>query len=372
MARRPDLHARDATWRPKPHRPAHAAVRTRSRWSLFVRLLVLALALAAATPAIADPNQNVLQPAGPQAAHVKDLWDLTLLICTLVFIAILAAVGVALTRQRARGSTAPTLATQLGPERGVHRSVATAVAASVLLLLGLIVASVFTDRAMARLPLRDALHIEVTANQWWWEARYDDAEPARMFTTANELHVPVGRPVILTLKSNDVIHSLWVPNLSGKKDLIPGRSSTLQLQADQAGSYRGQCAEFCGYQHAFMAFLVVADPPDRYGAWADHQRAPAAEPNGPDQARGREVFMSTTCVMCHSIQGTDASANHAPDLTHLADRRTIAAGTLPNTAEDLARWIRNPQQIKPGANMPASDLPDEDLKQLVAYLGSLK
>ena len=346
--------------------------RTRSRLSLLVRLLVLALALSAATPAIAQPHQNVLQPAGPQAAHVKDLWDLTLLICTLVFVAIVAAVGVAITRRRAAGSTAPTTAAQLGPQRSAHRSVVMAVAASVLLLLLLIVASVFTDRALARLPLQDALHIEVTANQWWWEARYDDAEAARMFTTANELHVPVGRPVILTLKSNDVIHSLWVPNLSGKKDLIPGRSSTLELQADQAGSYRGQCAEFCGYQHAFMAFVVVADPPDRYAEWAEHQRAPAAEPSAPELARGREVFMNSTCVMCHNIQGTDATATHAPDLTHLAARHTIAAGTLPNTAEDLTRWIRNPQQVKPGSNMPASELADDDLKHLVAYLGSLK
>jgi cytochrome c oxidase subunit 2 len=163
-----------------------------------------------------------------------------------------------------------------------------------------------------------------------------------------------------------------VPSLSGKKDLIPGRTSTLSFQADRPGSYRGQCAEFCGFQHTFMAFQVVAEPADRYDAWAEHQRGNAAEPGSNEEARGRVLFMTTTCVMCHNVQGTDASARRAPDLTHLASRETIAAGTLPNTPEDLERWIRDPQKIKPGSNMPPSDLAEPDLKAIVAYMRSLK
>jgi len=215
------------------------------------------------------------------------------------------------------------------------------------------------------------LHVEVTANQWWWDVRYDDAQAGRVFNTANELHVPVGRPVILTLKSSDVIHSFWVPNLHGKKDLIPGRTATLHLQADRAGVYRGQCAEFCGFQHAFMAFRVTAEEPAHYEAWAEKQRSVAAEPTGSPQQRGRELFLTGTCVMCHAIGGTIASARRGPDLTHVAHRETLAAGTLPNTDDAMKQWIRNPQQFKPGVNMPASNLSDEEISSLVAYLRSL-
>ena len=360
-------------------RSADPTVRTRlTRHALRrARVLLRGAALLCATGgALAAPLQNALAPAGPQAVQFKSLWDITLLICTLVFLAVTVAtaiaVGHAARRRRASVATPPVLAVDVPTERRMHRSVAAAVVGSTLLLLFLIVASVLTDRALARMSLQNALHIEVTANQWWWEARYDDPQASRMFSTANELHVPVGRPVIMSLKSNDVIHSLWVPNLGGKKDLIPGRSATMQFQADRAGSYRGQCAEFCGYQHANMAFVVVAEPPDKWQAWADRQRAPAAEPASPELTRGRDLFMSTTCAMCHSILGTSANAQRAPDLTHVASRATIAAGTLPNTEPDLTRWIRSPQQIKPGSNMPASDLADDDLKLIVGYLRSLR
>jgi cytochrome c oxidase subunit 2 len=316
---------------------------------------------------------DVLAPAGPQAAQVKDLWDLMLWVCTAVFVVVLLACAWALWRSR-RPDERLVNATpaDVGDERGPRRSVATAVVASTLLLLFLIGASIFTDRALAQLSLKDALHIEVTASQWWWEARYDDPEASRMFTVANEVHVPVGRPVILTLRSSDVIHSFWAPNLGGKKDLIPGRTATLSFRADQPGVYRGQCAEFCGYQHAYMSFRVVADPPSDYARWADGQRASAAEPADDAQRRGREVFLRSTCAMCHAIQGTRANARRAPDLTHVASRQTIAAGTLANTPEDMSRWIRSPQEIKPGTNMPSSDLAEEDLQAVVAYLGSLR
>jgi cytochrome c oxidase subunit 2 len=321
----------------------------------------------------AAPPQSTLSPAGPQAAHIQDLWHVMLLVCTLVFAAVLAALLYALWRApRSDATLAPDLDPNLPRERKTGRSVGMAVGTAAALLLFLMVASVLTDQALARLSLKDALQVQITANQWWWEARYDDAQPSNSFTTANELHIPTGKPVVFTLKSNDVIHSFWVPNLHGKKDLIPGRIATLSLQADKPGIYRGQCAEFCGFQHSFMAFRVVADAPEQYEAWAARQRETAAVPTEPVLARGRDVFLSSTCVMCHTIQGTGASARRGPDLTHLAGRDTIAAGTLANTRDDLAAWIRNPQQFKPGVNMPASNLPEEDLQAVVDYLRSLQ
>ncbi|RZI84677.1 MAG: cytochrome c oxidase subunit II, partial [Rubrivivax sp.] len=252
--------------------------------------------------------QDALLTAGPQAGHILDLWRLTVFTCTGVFTVILLAFLYAVWRApRSHRNTPADVRSLARPETGLTRKVIWATAVCTALLLGLIVASVFTDRALACLKLQDALHIEVTAHQWWWELRYSDAEASRMFTTANELHVPVGRPVILSLKSDDVIHSLWVPGLAGKKDLIPGRTATLTLRADRAGTYRGQCAEFCGAQHAWMAFLVTADPPDRFEAWAAGQRQSAPPPTRAELARGQALFMAGTCAMCHTITGTNAN-----------------------------------------------------------------
>src|SRR5439155_24342753 len=228
-----------------------------------------------------------------------------------------------------------------------------AVAVSTVFLLALLVASIFTDRALARLPVEDALHIELTGHQFWWEAVYDDADPSRMFITANELHVPAGRPVLLTLRADDVIHSFWVPNLHGKKDLIPGRESTFAFRADRKGVYRGQCTEFCGYQHAHMGLFVIADEPGDYARWEAAQRLPARAPRSDEERRGFELTTGSTCGMCHTIVGTSAQGQRAPDLTHLAARSTLAAGRVPNTAATLKAWVANPQAIKPGVNMPA-------------------
>ena len=184
--------------------------------------------------------------------------------------------------------------------------------------------------------------------------------------------MPVGRPVIVSLAGADVIHSFWVPSLHGKKDLIPGRDATVSFRADRPGIYRGQCAEFCGYQHAHMVLYVVADAPDVYAQWAAQQREPAAAPVTPLQVRGRDLFVSRSCAMCHAIGGTTAQARNAPDLTHVASRMTIGAGTLGNTPSMRAAWILDPQQFKPGANMPAQSFAPEELAALNAYLGSLK
>ena len=317
--------------------------------------------------------QDALHPAGIQASHIASLWWFTVAICAVVFVAILAALFYALRRApRADAATAPDMASMQRPESGTRRAVVAAVTVSVIGLLVLLGASVATDRALATLPLENAVHIEMVGHQWWWQVNYDDPDPSRIFSTANEMHIPVGRPVLITLKADDVIHSFWVPNLHGKKDLIPGRTNTLQLRADKPGTYRGQCAEFCGLQHAFMAFTVVAEDDAKFQRWADAQRKPAAEPTDAKAKRGHDLFMSGTCMMCHQIQGTTANARKAPDLTHIASRPTLAAGTVPNDPSSMAAWIRDPQKLKPGAQMPAHHVPDDELDALVAYLETLK
>jgi cytochrome c oxidase subunit 2 len=323
-------------------------------------------------PAAAN-MQDALRATGAQAAHIGDLWNGTLALCTFVFLAIVVATIVAVwCAPRADAATTPDTSSLSGPERRIWRRVGWATAASIVGLLALLAGDVFTSRALARLPLQDAVNIELVGHQWWWEARYRDADVAREFTTANELTIPVGRPVIVTLRANDVIHSLWVPNLSGKKDLIPGRTATLRLRADRAGTYRGQCAEFCGLEHALMALLVHAVPPAQYEAWAANQRQPAREPADAVARHGRDVFLGTSCTMCHTITGTPAQAKLGPDLTHLASRQTIAAGMFPNNRGHLAGWIGDPQALKPGVNMPANTLPPDDLQALLAYLETLR
>jgi cytochrome c oxidase subunit II len=311
--------------------------------------------------------QDMLSAAGPQARHIEALWWLMLAVCLVVFLAVLGAVAWALWRApRAAATTRPDLASLARREYGAAIAVGLAVLVSGLVLMA---ASFATDRRLGRLGA-PVLEIEVTAHRWWWEARYESSDPSKTFVTANELHIPLGKPVLVRLRSDDVIHSLWVPALAGKKDLIPGREATLELQADKPGAYRGQCAEFCGAQHAKMAFVVIAD--DEYENWAAAQRKPAREPSGAEQERGRDIFLAGTCVMCHAIQGTSANARRAPDLTHLASRGTLAAGTVPNTVGHLAGWILDPQGIKPGVNMPANPMAPDDLRALLAYLTALQ
>jgi cytochrome c oxidase subunit 2 len=316
---------------------------------------------------------NVLVPAGPQAAHIAALWWLTLAVCALVFITVLGALAWGLWRApRGNLVTPPDTTPAPDAEQRLRRRVTAAVAISTVLLIGLLVASVATDRALAQLSLVDAVHIRVTAHQWWWEVVYDDPEPERLFATANELRIPVGRPILVTLQSDDVIHSFWVPSLHGKKDVIPGRTATIQFRADKPGTYRGPCAEYCGLEHAFMRFDVIAVPPEEYEVWAEAQRKPAAEPVDAAARRGRELFLSGSCMLCHAVHGTTANARKAPDLTHVASRAQLAAGRLKNTPENLADWIADPQKLKPGVNMPAHLLIEDDLKALVAYLETLK
>ena len=219
---------------------------------------------------------------------------------------------------------------------------------------------------------RAGVTIKVTGYQWWWDVRYENDSPERTFTTANEIYVPVGVPVTVKLAANDVIHSFWVPSLMGKLDLIPGQDNEIQFVASRPGVYRGQCAEFCGWQHAHMGLLVIALPSAEFQAWSEAQRAPAAAPADAERQRGADLFASKACVMCHTIRGTSAGSRVGPDLTHFGSRKSIASATLPMSRGNIAAWIIDPQGIKPGVNMPNVSIAAEEIDPLVSYLAGLR
>jgi cytochrome c oxidase subunit 2 len=309
--------------------------------------------------------QSVLNSAGPQAGRIESLWWLMFWVCTVVFVAVMVALAVAILRGR-HGA-----AVDLAPAT-LTRNVSISVGVSTVALIGLLFASVLTGRALESLNSPDALQIRITGYQWWWNIDYLNADPSLQVTTANELHVPVGRPVSISLQSTDVIHSFWVPNLHGKTDLIPGHENTTVIRADVAGVFRGQCAEYCGAQHAHMAFVVVAEPSDQFEGWLAAQRKPAPDPGSTQSARGRAVFEQGPCAMCHTVRGTNAGGRIGPDLTHFATRSTIGAGTVPNTKGYLAGWIADPQHLKPGNRMPPTGLSSEDLQAVLSYLETLQ
>jgi cytochrome c oxidase subunit II len=312
---------------------------------------------------------SALEPAGPHAGWIHDwLWRPMDLTATVTFVVVVAALLWALVRRR-RGDAArddPRTNRALGWSVGVATGVTT------LILFAFLVTDVVVGRAITATPGKDAIQIRVTGHQWWWEVQYRDSLAQHWVTTANEIHVPVGRPVLLELRSTDVIHSFWPPNLSGKRDLIPGKENSLWIEADRPGVYRANCAEYCGLQHAKMSLEVVAEPADSFAGWLVAQRDTAATPSDSLSLRGQEVFLGSSCVMCHAIAGTPAGSRVGPDLTHLGSRRTLAGGTLPNTRGNLAGWILNPQAIKPGAKMPANSLSSQDLQALLAYLETLR
>ena len=316
------------------------------------------------------PNQSVLESSGPLADRVESLWWFAFITAALVYLVTMGALWWAAARARRREQQGEELPAD--DERRMTRGVTLAVGATVVILLVFLVTDLSVGRTLDPVPSAHPITIEVTGKQWWWDITYADTSAQGRFTTANEIHVPVGQPVLLVLNARDVIHSFWAPNLAGKKDLIPGYTQSMWFQADTAGDYRAQCAEFCGVQHAKMALHVIAEPPDKYRQWVAAQRAPAKTPTDPVADRGREVFLTGQCAMCHAITGTSAASRNGPDLTHLASRRTIAAGTLPNTRGALAGWIVDPQQVKPGAHMPPNQLSPPDLDALLTYLQSLE
>jgi cytochrome c oxidase subunit 2 len=219
-----------------------------------------------------------------------------------------------------------------------------------------------------------AVRIQVVGRRWWWEVNYPD----QGITTANEIHIPVGVPVQIQLESADVIHSFWVPELAGKMDLVPTRINTTTLQADHEGVYRGECAEFCGLQHAHMAFMVVAQSEGDYNTWLARQQQQVTPPTDPAIQQGQHVFESAGCVFCHTVRGLNdrsidrSAVDLGPDLTHLSSRLTIAGASLTQNRGNLAGWIVDPQHVKPGSLMPNQYLNSQDLQALIAYLESLQ
>lgn len=319
---------------------------------------------------------SALDPAGPQANEIASLWDLFMGVAAVVWVLVfgfLIAAAVVAQRRRARAVDDPLVEDDRARARPLICAVVAAGGLTVATLFVLPIASLDSSAAPASLEDDpDALRIEVTGHQWWWEIEYWPGDPRRVATTANELYIPVGTPIHLELASVDVIHSFWVPSLHGKKELIPGRTNRTWLRADQPGVYRGQCGDYCGLEHAKMAITVIAVPPAEFETWLARQRRSAPAPATDQQRRGQQVFLGGPCASCHTISGTSAGGRLGPDLTHLSSRSTLGAGLVPNTVGHLTAWIVDPDGIKPGVRMPSTVLSAEDLHALVAYLEALR
>ncbi len=285
-------------------------------------------------------------------------------IATVVFLVVVALIAAAYLRSRRLTSSDVIHTTD--DRRPITLILLAGAVLPAVILFGMMLYSISIEPANA---LEDhSLVIEVTGHRWWWEVRY----PNQNIVTANEIHLPAGQAVTVKLTSDDVIHSFWVPQLAPKLDLIPGQTNTMTLEADQSGTYRGQCAEFCGVQHAHMAFLVFADDPDTFNRWVAQEQKPAPAPDSDLVTQGQQTFLSSACVFCHTIKGTAASGTLGPDLTHLASRTTIGAGTLTNNRGNLAGWIINSQSSKPGNLMPPMDLDADQVQAILAYLETLE
>lgn len=356
--------------------------------------------------------QSMLDPAGPGAAAIAGSWWFLLVVVTAVFLVVMAALGRAIFRSRPEADESADI-----ERRRVVLVILAGAAVPAVILAVIFVHTLLVLEDVSPPRSGDELVVEVVGRQYWWEVRYPQPGDADTVVTANEIHVPVGRPVSLTLRSEDVIHSLWVPRLHGKTDMIPGRTNVAWLRADEPGEYRGQCAEYCGRQHTWMALYVVAEPEEEFRAWLARQRRPAAAvapapdsvseamdhpgPPVPDSVRaaglarnarirrGREVFLdpANRCVACHTVRGetdgrgtaeqaspgdTAARTVVGPDLTHVASRRTLAAGLLRTNRGNMAGWIANPQVLKPGNLMPRIPLEPAELNALLDYLMSLR
>lgn len=334
----------------------------------FVRPVIAFSTASWSVQALAFPY-NIFDPAGGQAAWLSVLgWVLVgIMSFTIVVMTVLVVWGAL----RRRGSFEDHL--PIDVDGGKQWILIGGVAIPVIVLTGLFITTIVGlnvypgDKAEA-----PALEIQVTAHQWWWEVDYLYDDLPRRFSTANEIHIPVGQPVRVKLISSDVIHSFWVPRLHGKMDTIPGHLNGITLKADEAGVYRGECAEYCGVQHAQMRMRVIAQPAKEFQSWVQRQREPAITPTDPLLVKGREAFEGYACAMCHRIRGTKARGTVAPDLTHFGSRQTIA-GVMPNTRARLQAWIVNAQSFKPGARMPTLEQFDgETLNALAAYLESLE
>jgi cytochrome c oxidase subunit 2 len=312
-------------------------------------------------------EQSVLDVAGTQNAHIHTMWRVLIDVCGVMYLLVLGFLIWSLLH--ARRSASPD---RSADSPGMSTALYTWIGLVIVGLFGITIASYAVDRAIFKAGQQKGLALEVTSQQWWWAIQYQSDDPSQTFQTANEIHLPVNVPVTITLRSPDVIHSFWAPNLHGKQDLIPGRDTDIHLQPTRTGVFRGQCAEFCGAQHAHMALYVFVETQSDFDRWRAGQLKAASDPSDRTAARGRDAFMSSACVLCHTIRGTDAGGITGPDLTHLASRSSLAAGTLEYNRGNLAAWIADPQGIKPGNHMPTVGLGPDDLQAITAYLDGLK
>jgi cytochrome c oxidase subunit II len=319
---------------------------------------------------VAQHSSSIMHVFGAPALSEAALgWWLTVISCVVVALVTIALLA-ALMRRRDP---------QEGGDQAHRRKPVAAVSwiyvgvsITVLILIGSFIGTMVTLAHASRPSVRSPLTLDVTGHQWWWEVQYENPDPSKSIVTANEIHVPVGEPVQFKLRAADVIHSFWIPNLNGKRDLVPGYVATHWFRADTAGVYRGQCAEFCGLQHAKMAVYIIADPPVKFAAWMAAASASEVPPTDSTLVYGEHVFLTSGCSVCHSVAGTPAFGTVGPALSHFKSRQTIVAGTLANTRDNLTHWIANPDSIKPGVRMPAMPLNATDLHALVSYLETLK
>jgi cytochrome c oxidase subunit II len=348
-------------------------------------LLSIPLLMASAEPT--TQNLSTFDPASPQAEAIRNLSFLVIAITAFIFVVVEGILFYSVFRFRRRAATAAAEPPQV---YGSHPIEIAWTAAPALIVFVLVLVSARTLWEVNAPPPQpqpgdNTLFVTVVGRQWWWEYTYDfydgrelhalttNGEPVKL-TTANELHVPAGedgvaRPVRLTLKSADVCHSFWVPRLAGKTDLIPGRDNHMLFQTDSRGLFVGQCAEYCGSQHANMLLRVVVDSPRDFESWLENEQKPAVE--DPDASAGRSAFLAQSCVNCHRVRGTAANGSYAPDLTHLMRRQTLAAGMVPNTPENLKLWVADPQKIKPLCLMPSFGLSERERDDIVRYLLTL-
>ncbi len=331
-------------------------------WVLALESLsILALSLAGCAPT----PQTTLLPKSDYADQIQRLLELVLVLAAVVFVVVEGVLIYAIVRFRKRKGQ--------GVPHQTHGSQKLEIAwtfAPVVILAVITVPTIGTIFATQQPAPADALEVKVIGHQWWWEFKY----PSQDIVTANEIHIPVGKPISFVMTSSDVIHSFWVPQLAGKRDVFPNRETRITFTPNAPGTYLGQCAEFCGLSHANMRFRVVVGTPEEFQAWVKAQKAPFSAPTAELAKKGQQIFFATPpgCVACHTIDGTQARGLVGPNLTRMGARGTIAAGTLENTPDNAARWLRDPEAVKPGSKMPNLHLSESEISALVAFLESMK
>ena len=342
------------------------------RWYRTASILIAAPLLAGCGTQL----QSSLDPDGAQAGSIGHLWWMYFWVMTGVYVVVVIFALVAVLRRKSSESHVtperPEVAPPQQQTRRTNGLVGGLVGLTAIILFVLLIGDFLAGRTIDADLDPHPIVVQVIGHQWWWEFIYQDQQPSRIVSTANELHLPVNRPIRIELDSRDVIHSFWIPNLNGKKDLIPGHPTTTWLQPTSEGTYWAQCAEYCGAQHAHMRFTVTVESQDKFDAWLEAGRQPAQQPKTESEKRGKQVFLTRQCSMCHAIDGTPAGGRVGPGLTHFASRPTIGAGTLPNTRGDLGGWIIDPQHVKPGVRMPQNTLSSDELQDLLDYLESLQ